>query len=102
LAVVYILHHVLDSGVVNEDLLNIKFRFLWNEVHASLSLLLLELEGDVSDGTLLDSLHEMGDESSDLVSKALRGDDSNLLGDLLVQLEVESKLLVVLLDNVSG
>ncbi len=102
LAVVYILHHVLDSGITDEDLLNVEFRFLWDEIHASFSLLLLELQGDVSNRTLLDSLHEMSDESSDLVSKALGRDDCDLLADLLVQLEVKSELLVVLLDNVSG
>ena len=102
LAVVYILHHVLDGGVINEDLLNIELRLLGDEVHASLSLFLLELEGDVSDGTLLDSLHQVSNETSDLVSESLGRNDGNLLSNLLVELEVKGELLIVLLNDVSS
>lgn len=102
LAVEYVLHHVLNDVIVNEDLLNLELRLLWNEVHTALSLGLLELEGDTSDGSLLNSLHQVSNETSDLVSESLGRNDGNLLGDLLVQLEVQSELLVVLLNDVSS
>ena len=59
----------------------------------------LKLEGNAADGTLLDTLHEMGDKTSDLVAHGLRGDESNLSADTLVGVEVESKARVVLLDD---
>lgn len=61
-----------------------------------LSLLLLELEGDTSDGTLLNALHEVSGETGDLVPQALRGDDGDLIADPLVGVEVESEAGVVL------
>jgi hypothetical protein len=97
----YVLNHLLSVSI-DVDGLSVDLRLLGDEVHSSLSLLLLELEGDISDRTLLDSLHQVSDEAGNLVSKSLGGDDSNLLGNLLVQLEVQSELLVVLLNNVSG
>ena len=54
----------------------------------ALALLLLKLEGDTADGSLLDALHEVGGETSDLVAEALRGDDGNLIADLLVGVAV--------------
>lgn len=50
----------------------------------ALTLLLLELEGDTADGTLLDALHEVSGEAGNLVAEALGGDDGNLVGDALV------------------
>jgi len=96
-----ILHHILGGGV-DGDLLNIDLGLLRNILHASLALSLLKLQRDTTNGSLLDSLHEMSDETGDLVSESLGGDDGNLLRDLLVQLEVHSQLRVVLLDNVSS
>jgi len=49
-----------------------------------LPLLLLELEGDTPDGSLLNPLHEVGGEPSDLVTESLGRDDGNLVGDSLV------------------
>lgn len=69
------------------------------EVVLALALLLLKLEGDTANGSLLDTLHQVGGETSDLVAKTLRGDDGDLIADLLVGVEVESKTRVVLLDH---
>ena len=43
---------------------------LGHVVVLALTLLLLELEGDATDGALLDTLHQVGRETSDLVAKA--------------------------------
>lgn len=102
LAVEYVLHHVLDDVVIDIDLLNVEFRLLGDKVHTALSLGFLELEGNTADRSLLNSLHQVGNETSDLVSESLGRDDGHFLGDLLVQLEVQSQLLVVLLNDVSG
>ena len=96
-----LLHHLLGVSI-DIDGIDIDLRLLRNEVHASLALLLLELERNTSDRTLLDSLHEMSDISSNLVSQTLGGNNGDFFGDLLVQLEVQCELLVVLLNNVSG
>lgn len=51
-------------------------RNLGNVVVLPLPLLLLELEGDTADGTLLDALHQVSGEAGDLVTQTLRRDDS--------------------------
>jgi hypothetical protein len=75
---------------------------LGDEVEAALSLLLLELEGDASDRATRDALHQMGDETSNLISHSLRRDDGNLANKSLVDVEVKSQPRVVLLDDNSG
>lgn len=102
LAVDYVLHHVLDNVVIDVDLLDLELGLLRNEIHTAFSLSLLELEGDTSDGSLLDSLHQVSHETGNLVSESLGRNDGDFLRDLLVQLEVQSELLVVLLNDVSG
>lgn len=74
-------------------------RLLGDVVVTSLTLLLLELEGDAVDGTLLDTLHEVSGEASDLVAETLGGDGGNLGADSLVDVKVESEAGVVLLDD---
>lgn len=49
---------------------------LGDVVVLALALLLLELEGNTTDGATLDTLHQVGREASDLVAKTLRGNDS--------------------------
>ncbi len=53
---------------------------LGDVVVLALALLLLELEGDTTDGAALDTLHQVGREASDLVTETLRGNDSLLQG----------------------
>jgi hypothetical protein len=77
-------------------------RELGDVVVLALALLLLELEGDTTDGSTLDTLHQVGGETGDLVAETLGGDDGNLGGDLLVGLEVQGETRVVLLDQDLG
>ena len=60
-----------DAVVSDLDLLDLDLGLLGNEIHLSLALFFLKLEGDASDGSLLNSLHQVGGESSDLVSQSL-------------------------------
>ena len=48
---------------------------------------------------LLNALHEVCSETRDLVAKSLRRDGRDLLGDLLVHLEVKGELRIVLLHD---
>ncbi len=96
-----ILHHILSSRV-DDDLLNFKLGLLRNILHSSLALGFLELERDSANRTLLNSLHKVSDETSDLVAESLRGNNGNLFRYLLVKLEVHGQLGVVLLNDVSG
>ena len=75
---------------------------LRNIVVLALPLLLLELEGDAADGTLLDATHQVGGKACNLVAKTLGGDDGDLGGETLVGLEVEGETGVVLFDKVAG
>ena len=50
--------------------------------------LFLESEGNASDWTLLDSVHEVGGVSGDFVSKSLRLDNTHVIDDSLVDMEV--------------
>lgn len=85
----------------------------------ALTLLLLQLEGDTADGTLLNTLHQVGGVAGNLVAKrdvslatgesvtgdlwclpqALGGDDGDFIADPLVGLEVEGQAGVVPLNE---
>jgi len=63
----------------------------------------LDSEGDTSDGSSLDSLHQVGSESSNFISHSLGRKDGNITEDLLVEVEIVGKLSVVLFNqNLSG
>jgi len=68
----------------------------------SLSLFFLELEGDTTDRTTLNALHQMCSITGNLVAKTLRGNDGNFIADSLVCLEIEGQLGVVSLDDDLG
>lgn len=91
----------------------------------ALTLLLLELEGDTADGTLLNTLHQVGgvtgnlstgsqlDDSQEqcssragkrthLVAEALGSNNGDLIADTLVGLEVQGELGVVPLNDDLG
>ncbi len=95
------LEHVPGVGVDLDEIL-LKGGDLRDEVHAPLTLLLLELEGDVADRATLDALHEVGGEAGDLVAHTLGGDHSDLVTDALVGVEIEGEAGVVLLHDDAG
>lgn len=72
---------------------------LWDVLVLSLTLLLLQLEGDTTNRTLLDSLHQVSGVTSNLVSESLGLDLSDLAGQSLVGLEVQGQLRVKSLDQ---
>lgn len=80
----------------------VQSRHLGNVLVFSFSLLLLQLEGDSSDGTLLDSLHQVGGVTSNLISQSLGWDLGNLGGQSLVGLKVQSQLWVETLNQHLG
>ncbi len=95
------LQHLLGIRI-NLKSVHFNGRNIGDVVVLPLTLFLLELEGDTADGTLLNSLHQMGGEPSNLVPEALGGDDSNLIANLLVGLEIQSQTGVVLFNNEPG
>ena len=95
------LEQVLGLGI-DLDSRGIQSRELGDVVILALTLLLLKLEGDTTNGSTLNTLHQMGGETSNLVTKTLGSNDSNLVANLLVGLEIESKTGVVLLDEDAG
>lgn len=72
---------------------------LRNVLILALTLLLLKLEGDTTDGPTADTLHQVGGVSGNLVPQPLGRNDSDLITDTLVGLEVKSELRVVSFDN---
>ena len=62
----------------------------------------LKLDGDSPDSGLLKTLHQVGDETGDLVPQRLGRDQGDLLNDLLVGVEVKGELGVVLLNDDLG
>ena len=77
-------------------------RDLGNVLIFSLSLLFLEFEGDATDGSTLNTFHQVSRESSNLVSQTLGGDDGHLITELLVGVEVQSETGVVLFNQDPG
>ena len=92
------LQHRLGVGI-DRDASSVNCRLGRDVVVLALTLLLLELEGDTTDGALLNTLHQVSDESGNLVAESLGGDLSDLFADLLVGVEVKSEARVVLLDD---
>ncbi len=94
--------HVLGVGVNLEAARSrsVKSRDLGNVLVLALTLLLLKLERDTANGTALDTLHKVGGETGNLVTKTLGGDDGDLIDDTLVLVEVDvGETRVVLLDE---
>lgn len=58
----------------------------------SFSFFFLQLEGDTSDGTLLNSLHQVGGVTGNLVSQSLGLDNGDFLSQSLVGFKVKSQL----------
>ena len=74
---------------------------LWDKVHATLALFFLELEGDSTNWTLLDSPHQVSNKSADLIAQMLRGNDCDFFANLLVGLEISGEFGVVFLNNLA-
>jgi hypothetical protein len=94
--------HVLGVGVNLEATLSrgVESRDLGNVLILALTLLLLKFERDTANGTTLDTLHEVGGETSNLVAKTLGRDDGDLIDDTFVLVEVDVReTRVVLLDE---
>jgi len=77
-------------------------RNLGNELILALTLLFLELEGNATDGSSLNPLHEMGGVAGNLVAQALGGNDGDLIADALVGLEVKGETRVIPLNDDLG
>lgn len=91
------------SVVINFELVvavrQVQSRHVWDVLVSSFTLFLLKLEGDTSNWALLDTLHQMGGVTSDLVSETLGWDVSNFTGETLVGFKVEGEFWVVTLDH---
>lgn len=93
---------VVDLNLARGVVAGVKSRDLRNVLILALTLLLLKLEGDTTDGTTLDTLHQVGGVSGNLVAEALGGDDGNLIADTLVGLKVKGQARVVSLNDDLG
>lgn len=65
----------------------------------ALTFLFLQTERDTADGALLDTFHQVGGETRDLVPQALGGDRGDLIEEALVGVEVQGETGVVLLNE---
>ena len=84
-----VLDHLLENLVVLDlDLVDLNLGALGNEIHLSLALFLLETKRDTSDGSLLNSLHQVSGETSNLVAESLCLDLADVIDDPLVDMEV--------------
>lgn len=92
----------IDIELAGLGLGNIQSGNLRNVLILALTLLLLQLERDTADRATLDTLHKVGGVTSNLVAKALGGNDSDLIAKTLVGLKVERQLGVVALDVPEG
>lgn len=87
-----VLDQSLESGVsLHLDVFDLNLGSLGDEVHLALSFFLLESERDASDGSLLDSLHQMGGETGNLVAESLGLDGGDVIDDTLVNMEIGCK-----------
>jgi hypothetical protein len=84
---------------VNLNVGNGKSGLLRDDVHAALALLLLKTQGNTTNGATGNTLHGVGDVSSNLVAQALGGNNGDLVAKLLVHVEIVTELSVPLLDD---
>jgi len=77
--------HVLGLNI-NFNSVDIQDGGLWDVVVSSLTLFLLQFDGNTSYSLVLKTFHQMGDETSDLVSEGFAGDDGNFLADTFVDM----------------
>lgn len=87
---------------VDVDSFLFQCRNFWDEVQSTFTLLLLELQRDTTDRGLCDTAHQVCRVSGNLVSHPLRWQDSDLIDDTLVGMEVQRQPCVVLLDDSTG
>ena len=88
------------SGVrVDLDGFLFKSRDLRNKVQTSFTLFFLKLQRYSSDWSLGNTLHQVGGETSNLVTHTLGWKDGNFIDNTLVGVEVQRQASVVLLDN---
>lgn len=66
------------------------------------ALLFLQLEGNSTDGSTTDALHQMSYEAGDFIAQALRLNRGNLVACSLVSLEIEVEAGVILFNNVAS
>ena len=84
-----VLDHLLqDSVVASVDVVDLNLGAVGDEVHLSLALLLLKTKRDASDGSLLNSLHQVSGETGNLVAESLCLDLADVIDDSLVDMEV--------------
>ena len=84
-----VLDHLLqDSVVASIDGVHLNLGAFGDEVHLSLALFLLETKRDTSDRSLLNSLHQVSGETSNLVAESLCLDLADIIDDPLVHMEV--------------
>jgi len=93
--------HVLGLNI-NFNSVDIQDGGLWDVVVSSLTLFLLQFDGNTSYSLVLKTFHQMGDETSDLVSEGFAGDDGNFLADTFVDMEIQRQSSVVFLDDKLG
>ncbi|MCV2423816.1 hypothetical protein LNV47_24855, partial [Paucibacter sp. DJ4R-1] len=90
---------ILGLGVNLDTVARVESRDLGDVVVLALTLLFLELEGNTTDRATLNTLHQVGGETRDLVAQALGRDDGHLIDNTLVGVEVKSEPGVVLLNE---
>ena len=73
----------------------VQSRDFWDVLVLSFSFFFLQFERDTSNWTLLDSLHQMGGVTSNLVSQSLGLDSGDFITKSLVGLEIQSQLWIV-------
>lgn len=94
--------HALQQGHgvgVDGNLVNVQGAAVGNIVVATFALLLLQTEGDATDGSLLDAAHQAGRVAGNLVAQTLGGHLGKVIQDTLVGLEVQGELRVMLFDE---
>merc|ERR1739847_131790 len=95
---VHLLKH-LSGGGVEFDSFRVQSRNFWNVVITTFAFFSLEFDGDSADRALLDSLHSISNETSNLVLQSLSWNNSDLLNNTRIGVVVESELGIIFLYN---
>lgn len=74
-------------------------KYLWDKIKASLAFFFLQLERNSSHWTSLNSLHQVCNKSSNLISHSLGRNNGDFSSYLLINMEIEGQSRVIFLDD---
>merc|ERR1719187_1296401 len=93
------LQHLLGIWINLDQILLVNVGHLWYIIVSALTLLFLKFDRNATHWCMFDTFHQMGNESSNLVTQPLAWDYRNFFADTLVRMKIHSKTHMILFND---